>query len=66
MIKDPATKTGVLEDPISFEKVPSAEFIRDCFGHEFRAHMPKRKETFVTPMQSFELRVGQYTMFGRI
>ena len=66
MIKDPATETGVFENPISPEKVPSAYFVRECFGDELWAHMPKRKETFVTLMQSFELRVGPYTMFVRI
>ena len=64
--KDPAAKTGYLGNPISSEKVPSANFVREFFGHELRAHMPKRKETFVTPMQTFELRVGPYTMFVRI
>ena len=66
MIKDPATKIGVFENPISPEKVPSAYFVRECFGDELWAHMPKRKETFVTLMQSFELRIGPYTMFVRI
>ena len=66
MIKDPATKTGVFENPISLEKVPSAYFVHECFGDELWVRMPKRKETFVTPMQTFELRVGPYTMFVRI
>ena len=66
MIKDPATKTGAFENLSSPEKVLSAYFVRECFGDELWAHMPQRKETFVTLMQSFELRIGPYTMFVRI